>query len=208
MLVVPKQATEDLLSTAPSAFTSDDEANRIQEIIEASGQYRRRTEVEANKDFVQIVPCGVLLYEGRVFLFQRQDRNPKSRLYGKATIWQGCHVTRPADQERSMSKVLAALEFRIAQSLFISRKFHSRFVGYTWDASETGDGRHLGLIYLMEIENRELADSLRKKEFRRSRGHSLAGGFRRIDELESSMDEVDLEPWSRTILSNCQELLE
>ncbi len=208
ILVVPKQAMTGLLSSAPFAFTPDDEASRIQEIIETNGQYRRRTEVESDKDFIQIVPCGVLLHEGRVFLFQRQDKNPKSRLYGKSTIWQGCHVTRPADQERSMSKVLAALESRIAQSLFISRKFYSRFVGYTWDASETGDGRHLGLICLMEIENRELADSLRKKEFRRSRGHSLAGGFRRIDELESSMDEVDLEPWSRTILSNWQELLE
>ena len=208
ILVVPKQAMTGLLSTAPFAFTPDDESDMIQEIIETNGQYRRRTEVESDKDFIQIVPCGVLLHQRRVFLFKRHDRNPKSRLYGKSTIWQGCHVTRPADQERSMSKVLAALESRIAQSLFISRKFHSRFVGYTWDASETGDGRHLGLIYLMEIENRELADSLRKKEFRRSRGHSLAGGFRRIDELESSMDEVDLEPWSRTILSNWQELLE
>ena len=119
ILVVPKQATEGLLSTAPFAFTPDDEADRIQEIIETSGQYRRRTEVESNKDFVQIVPCGALLYEGRVFLFQRQDKNPKSRLYGKATIWQGCHVTRPANQKRSMSTVLAALESRIAQSLFI-----------------------------------------------------------------------------------------
>ena len=70
------------------------------------------------------------------------------------------------------------------------------------------DGRHLGLIYLMDIESPELAESLRKKEFRRSRGHSLAGGFREIGQLVSRMDEVDLEPWSRAILRKCEEFSE
>ena len=207
ILVVPKHAVEGLLSTAPFAFIPDDESDRIQEIIETNGRYRRRTEVESDMDFVQIIPCGVLLHEQRVFLFQRHDKSPKSRLYGKATIWQGCHVTRPTDQIQSMCAVLAALESRVAQSLFISRKLHSGFVGYTWDDSETGDGRHLGLIYRMDIESPELAESLRKKEFRRSRGHSLTGGFREIEELVSNMDEVDLEPWSRAIHSHRGQLL-
>ena len=162
----------------------------------------KRTEVESDKSYIQIVPCGALFHEGRVFLFQRQDRNPKSRLYGKSTIWQGCHVVRPVDRGASMSVVLAALETRIAQSLFISRKLNSYFVGYTWDDSERGDGQHLGLIYRMDIKSPELAESLRKKEFRRSRGYSLAGGFLEIEELVSSMDEVDLEPWARSILKN------
>ena len=204
VLVVPRQDMEDLLSNAPCAFTPDGETDRIRGIIERKGQYRRRTEAESDESCVQIVPCGALLHEGRVFLFQRHDRNPKSHLYGKSTIWQGCHTVRPADGQRSMSTVLAALEARIAQSLFISQKLQSHFVGYTWDDSEKGDGRHLGLIYRMDIKSHELAESLRKKEFRRSRGHSLAGDFREIGELRSSMDEVDLEPWSRAILNECE----
>ena len=207
ILVVPREAMENLLSNAPCAFTPDAQTNRIQEIVETKGQFRKRRDVESDMSFIQIVPCGALFHEERVFLFQRRDRNPKSHLYGKSTIWQGCHVVRPSDGQQSMSAVLAALESRIAQSLFISRKLHSCFVGYTWDDSERGDGRHLGLIYRMDIESRELAESLKKKEFRRSRGHSLAGDFRGIGELTSSMDKVDLEPWSRAILSEYAELL-
>lgn len=207
ILVVPRQSLEPLLTDAPCAFTPDDAIETIQEIIAKCGEYRRRTDVESNKDFIQIVPCGVLLYDKRVFVFQRHEENPKSDLYGMATIWQGCHVACPADRAQSMRAVLAALESRIAQSLFISRKLDSRFVGYTWDDSERGDGRHLGLIYRMDIESPELAESLRKKEFRRSRGHSLDGGFRKIEELVISMHEIDLEPWSRSILSKCGELL-
>lgn len=206
VLVVPRESMEDLLSNAPCAFTPRDETDRMWRIIEKVGQYRRRTEAESDEDSIQIVPCGALLYEGRVFLFQRQDRNPKSQLYGKSTIWQGCHAVRGADGQPLMSTVLAALEARIAQSLFISQKLRSRFVGYTWDDSEAGDGRHLGLIYCMDIKSHELAESLKKKEFRRSRGQSLAGDFREIENLRSSMDEVDLEPWSRAILNDCESL--
>ena len=186
-------------SFSSTAIPSDDHRNRNNQL---RFPYRRRKEAESDESCVQIVPCGALLHEGRVFLFRRDDRNPKSRLYGKSTVWQGCHAERPADGQPSMSTVLAALQARIAQSLFISQQLNSCFVGYTWDDSEKGDGRHLGLIYRMDIESPELAESLRKKEFRRSRGDNLAGDFREIEELRSSMDEVDLEPWSRAILTN------
>ena len=208
VLVVPRNALNNLLSANSCAFTPNPAIEQICKIIETKGQYRRRTEVEPDRNFVQIVPCGVLLHEGQVFLFQRHDRNPKSHLYGKSTIWQGCHVVRTYDEQQSMSTILAALQARISQSLYISRKLQSDFVGYTWDNSERGDGRHLGLIYRMDIKSPELADSLKKKEFRRSRGHTLVGGFRKIEELKSNMDEVDLEPWSRAIINGYGEFSE
>lgn len=207
VLVVPKLAINDILSESPYAFLPDGQTVRMQEIIKRKGQYRKRTEVESDTNFIQIVPCGVLLHQGRVFLFQRQDRNPKSSLYGKSTIWQGCHVVRPVGGSGPLPAARAALQARVAQSLFISRQLRSAFVGYAWDDSDKGDGRHLGLIYRLDIESSELAESLKKKEFRRSRGHSLAGDFREIAELRLRMDEVDLEPWSRAILDYCGELL-
>lgn len=202
ILVVPRKNMQRLLSDAPCAFAPSNRTDEIQEIIRDCGQYRRRKDVESDHSLLQIVPCGVLLYEQRVFLFQRHDKNPKSNLYGKSTIWQGCHVERPDDGQRSICSVQSALEARIAQSLFISRKLNGHFVGYTWTDSTTGDGQHLGLIFPMTIKSPELAESLKKKEFRRSRGHNLTGDFRDIEELRTSMDEVDLEPWSRSVLTD------
>ena len=208
ILVVPKQAMEDLLASTPWAFVPDAGSKTIQAIIESRGEYRKRTEVESSTDYIQMVPCGALMHEGRAFLFKRHDSNPQSRLYGKSTIWQGCHVIRPPDEQCSMNTVQTALESRISQSLFISRKLDTRFVGYTWDNSKKGDQKHLGLIYRMDVKSRELAESLRKKEFRRSRGHDLAGDFRKISKLKSSMGKVDLEPWSQLILRHCKEFSE
>ena len=207
VLVVEKTSMRDILSESPYAFFPNDRIAQMREIIETKGQYRNRREVEPDMGLIQIVACGVLLHEGRVFLFQRRDRNPKSSLYGKSTIWQGCHVVRPADGQLSLSAALEALQARVAHSLFITRQLRSDFVGYTWDESDRGDGRHLGLIYRLDIESPELAESLKKKEFRRSRGHSLAGEFREVAELKSIMEDVDLEPWSRAILNECGVLL-
>jgi hypothetical protein len=46
---------------------------------------------------------------------------------------------------------------------------------------------------------------LRKKEFRRQRGHGLMGQFVPVAELVARQDDLNLESWSQTILNNVQE---
>ena len=202
ILVVPELELKDLLSRAPSAFTPTREAHKILDLIDSSGQYMRRADAEEDPSVIQIVPCGVFSHSERVLLFQRHDRNPKYRLYGKSTIWQGCHVKRPLDEKTPRAAALAALEGRVSRRLFITRQLKSRPVGYAWDSFTQGNSRHLGLIFQLEIEGGDLADSLEEKEFRRGRGHDLTGRFKRVEELRASADELDLEPWSKQILSN------
>lgn len=204
ILTVPKARLQTLLAKAPCSFVPSPETTDILRIIEREGRYTKRDEAESDSELVQVVPCGVLLRSGRVFLFQRRDQNPKSNLYGKSTVWQGCHVVRASsgNGEQLSQVTLEALQRRVAQSLFIGRReLKADFVGYTWDTSDKGDGKHLGLTFRLNIESMELADSLKNKEFRRSRGHSLGGDFWSPDELVARADEFDLEPWSRAILS-------
>ena len=56
-------------------------------IISHGASYVRRTGAEKSSEVVQVVGCGVLVRSGKVFVFRRHDKNPKSRLYGKSTIW-------------------------------------------------------------------------------------------------------------------------
>ena len=73
------------------------------------------------------------------------------------------------DGLRTKAAILDALHTRIAHTLFISRQLNSQYVGYTWDSSEKGVGQHLGLIFRLDIESHDLAQSLKNKEFRRSK---------------------------------------
>ena len=54
----------------------------------------------------------------------------------------------------------------------------------------------------MIIDNPNTAADLRKKEFKRKRGHGLAGDFIAWEDLRKKADEINLESWSRTVLAS------
>jgi len=91
---------------------------------------------------------------------------------------------------------------RITRSLYLSRVFPVQLTGYCWDRDDEKSNQHFGAVFRVKIENEHTATDLRKKEFRSERGHNIAGGFMSWDELSASVDELNLESWSRAILSN------
>jgi len=203
ILVVPRKDIESLYLHKGGAFDAEHLAKLLQ-TIDKSGHFIRRAKAESRTDCVQIIPCGVLTYSGKIFLFQRKETDPKYRLYGRATIWQGVHVQRrEADNIRPLLE--RTLLERISQSLFLSRLFPVFPLGYAWDRDDARSSRHLGLIYRIEIDNPHTANDLRKKEFRRLRGHGLLGQFVPAAELVSRQGELSLETWSQAILNNVKE---
>lgn len=203
IFVVPKSKLEKLLKKSQYSFIEGEQGEMLS-AIESSGEFRRRAEVENNDEFIQIVSCGVLIHNGRVFLFYRQDKNPKSSLYGMSTIWQGTHVKK-LDNRSPIEMTKLALQRRIAESLFISRKIDSQYVGYTWSDDSAQAMKHLGLIHAVHVKSGDLADSMKKKEFRKTRGYNMTGDFVSISELDKTKDEIDLEPWSRNLLEAIKE---
>jgi hypothetical protein len=136
-------------------------------------------------------------------VFNRKERDPKYQLYGKATIWQGTHVPKMGDKI-DQALLEHALTERIGRSLFLSRVFPIRLVGYCWDKEDDKSNRHFGVIFEVTIDNDHTIADLRKKEFRAGRGHGLAGGFIPLDKL--SERETNLESWSRAILTGLYRL--
>jgi predicted NUDIX family phosphoesterase len=145
ILVVPKKEVQNLPLTEGGSFTAD-ARTRVMECIAKFGRSMRRSEAEEKPDYVQMIGCGVLIREDQVFLFERKERDPKYRLYGKAVIWQGTHVPwRNGPAELGLIK--NALVERITRSLFLSREFPTELVGYCWDAEHTNSSPHFGVIF-------------------------------------------------------------
>ena len=169
--------------------------------IEKHGQFIHREDAEKNADFVQIIPCALLTYNGDLFLFQRRETDPKYRLYGKTTILQGCHTTKQGSAD--IPKLLeSALQDKISRSLFISRVFSIDPFAYCWERDDPKGRQHLGIIFRLNINNQQMAIDLKKKEFRKKRGHGLIGRFSSYKEIISSQDDLSLESWSRSIMLN------
>jgi hypothetical protein len=94
----------------------------------------------------------------------------------------------------------SALAERITYSLFISRVFPIAGVGYCWDRDNPDSAQHFGVVYRVSIDNPDTADDLRKKEFRKQRGHDVGGQFQKWSEVATEKVRHILEPWSLAIL--------
>ena len=146
-----------------------------------------------------MIPCGLLSYKDQVFLFKRKDSDPKYRLHGKATIWQGCHVSKR--QENGIPGILeTALLEKVLRSLFLSRVFPIASVGYCWDRDDEISSRHFGMVYRIQIDNPFTAVDLRSKEFRKQRGYGLVGQFVSWQQLADDEVQTMLETWSHAII--------
>jgi len=174
------------------------------ECIIQFGKSMRRSVSEADKDHVQIVACGVLVHNDEVFLFQRKERDPKYQLYGKATIWQGTHVPIQVGKH-GLDLISTSLVERITRSLFLSREFEVSPIGYCWDPNDDKSSSHFGVIFRVNIDNDLMATDLRRKEFRKGRGHGIAGSFVNWATVNSGDVQSSLENWSLTILSNLKD---
>jgi predicted NUDIX family phosphoesterase len=169
--------------------------------IREHGKFIRRSEVECSKDYVQIAPCAILTYQDEVFLFQRKEADPKSRLYGKTTILRGCHVSNGTGGD-SVDLLRISLQEKISQSLHLSRVFEPTPLGYCWDFKDDASNRHFGMVHKVVIDNQLTALNLRNKEFRKQRGYSVSGRFLSVAEIRDKQSDLKLENWSRIIIRN------
>lgn len=198
ILVVPRQEIEKLRLHNGGAFEAED-VKAAMSCISSSGQFMVRDQAENNFEYVQIIAAGILVHEEQVFLFKRQETDPKSHLYGRATIWRGAHVARRSNI-RIPDLLDTALHQRISRSLFLSRVFPISALGYCWDRDDEISSRHFGMIYRIEIDNQITAMDLRKKEFRTQRGHGLTGQFVDWNQLEKDPIAPMLESWSEAAI--------
>ncbi|HXQ69536.1 MAG TPA: hypothetical protein VN844_03585 [Pyrinomonadaceae bacterium] len=200
VLVVPRKEIKRLVADGKETFGAES-FEQAMNCISKFGNFLERDEAENRDDLVQIVTAGVLMRDDRVFLFQRKEADPKYQLYGRTTIWQGSHVQ---DEATSSIRDLlrATLQSRLSRSLFLSRAFQTEELGFSWDEKNEKSSHHLGMIYSMNIDNPHTATDLRKKEFKRKRGHGFVGEFVSWDQLAERAEEFRLEAWSRDLLKH------
>ncbi len=200
ILVVPENKVQTLESNNKQRFGAK-AVNEVLECIVKYGTYIRREEVEKDSNYVQIIPCAILTNENQIFLFQRKERDPKYRLYGKTSIWQGCHVPKQENQD-FQSLLNDVLMEKVSSSLFLSHVFPTEALGYYRDHSGAESARHLGIFYRLRIVRSETIADLKKKEFKHGRGYGLSGQFWPSENISKQRDNLGLENWSCAIVDN------
>lgn len=173
--------------------------------------YRPRSTLVEGCDFVGIVGASILQHRNEMLLFERsEERDEKRKLYGRHTLWKGCHVPRADDDSLDIVKLAAnAVEARIKEDLHLAQldsKLQPRFM--VWNPENQRDSLHVGLFFDLDIQEEAVALALAGKVFKRERNRTKLGGNKFISanillarmQNRDSKEHIELESWSRMVL--------
>jgi predicted NUDIX family phosphoesterase len=198
---VPRSTARDVFKNRKYIYLED--AKRAWQKLIGQIKPRRRATAESDDSTVQIVAAGIPVHQRKIFVFSRGERDEKAASYGKATIWKGLHIQ--SSEIPSLAYVKRELTKRLQEELHLKLSLSPEFIGIAWDESVRVESRHLGLMFRVPIENAVVANSMHKKEFRKAgRGHKLTGQFITQEAILSNLNELNLEPWSKHVVSNVE----
>ncbi len=202
ILVVARGKMLELEDVEAGGSFSPEVADKTVLHISKNAEFLKRSSVEGDDKYVQIIAAVALCYGNKIFKFDRKEKDPKKKLYGKSALWQGSHVRQHVGDSVS-GLLLEAGKERVNEALFLGRNFELVPAGFAWVRSEP----HFGYILRLAIENKHTAQDLRKKEFKKSRGFGLSGELLPWEDLKAAPGDYELESWSMAILSDYKGLL-
>lgn len=161
---------------------------RFLQVAAAHGRFAPRRPVEEDASLKQIVPYGIVLHHGRVFLFRRGEAGAEAGLRGRWSIGLGGHVN-PGDEDESGALMLAqALRREVSEEVALDNP-HLEVWGVLNDDLDPVGRRHLGFVYRVEVAS----PRVRSREPGKVQGRfvPLAQAWARRARMES---------WSRIVL--------
>ncbi|HKY35867.1 MAG TPA: hypothetical protein VJN18_08010 [Polyangiaceae bacterium] len=166
-------------------------------------QFRKRSSVENDDAWVQVLACGAQVFDKEVFLSirRRQRAQLPSERDNSARVWQGCHVHRTGrlDVPELSRQLLARLRADLHLGELVSKP---RPLGVVWTPSQSEPG-HLGVFFKVPVEER-VATFLDEKEFRTNgRGYRRESSFvapRELSPGNLQSKGYTVEQWSLEVL--------
>lgn len=163
----------------------------------------RRREAEERYDVVQLVSVFVVAYKDKFLTHMRSGRLPESRLHGEYSLMLGGHLA----VEDFAQLTLSLFEDDLADCSYILRELSEELIlttdpmvqsrGFVYDDARDVSTQHLGLVYLVRIEEPKFKIGER--------------GFLMHPRLES-MEEIikrrsEFENWSWLLMDSVEKLI-
>ncbi len=196
--VISRESAMKLVPTRVRVWTS-----QLWRELHRHVEFRKRSNVENDEAWVQVLACGAQVFDKEVFLSirRRQRAQLPSERDNSARVWQGCHVhrTRQLNVPEMSRQLLARLRADLHLGELVS---NPRPLGIVWTPSESEPG-HLGVFFKVPIEER-VAKFLDEKEFRTNgRGYRRESSFVAPHELSPGnllSKGYTVEQWSLEVL--------
>jgi predicted NUDIX family phosphoesterase len=127
--------------------------------IVQNGLFLRRSELEENPSFKQIIPYAIISNKESFYLFRRTSRQTEKRLRNKLSFGVGGHMN-PGDSLESKEQYLIdelkrelSEEVKLLNGCLIE---DIEFIGFINDDTLSVGSVHIGLLYNIHVSNKEV----------------------------------------------------
>jgi predicted NUDIX family phosphoesterase len=127
--------------------------------IVQNGQFLRRSELEQDPSFKQIIPYAIITNNDSFYLFRRTSEQTEKRLHNKFSLGVGGHM----NPDVSMSSKEQYLIDELTRELYEEVKLLNgcliediEFIGFINDDTIPVGRAHIGLLYNIHVSNKEV----------------------------------------------------
>ena len=135
------------------------ENSEVLKRIVQNGLFLRRSELEEDPSFKQIIPYAIISNKESFYLFKRTSRQTEKRLHNKFSLGVGGHMN-PNDSMESKEQYLID---ELKRELYEEVKLLNgcliediEFIGFINDDTISVGSVHIGLLYNIHVSNKEV----------------------------------------------------
>jgi predicted NUDIX family phosphoesterase len=127
--------------------------------IVKNGLFRKRSELEEDPSFKQIIPYAIISNKESVYLFKRTSKQTEKRLHNKLHLGVGGHVNPGRSDEPDEQYLINELKRELYEEV---KLLHDcliediEFIGFINDDSISVGSVHIGLLYNIKVSNKEV----------------------------------------------------
>ena len=134
-------------------FTPWEVAGPVMESAEEHMVWMPRHRAEASEDWIQPIPCAIVLGEQRKYHVFRRIDGGRSDLRSKISLLIGGHIDQGVGIDVLSSLIIDTLEREIAEELGINHLDIVKPIGLVVDFSSIEASRHIGVVHEVFSEN-------------------------------------------------------
>ena len=191
VLCVSRRSVEDW-----RRFTPWNSADSLVRAAESGMKWLPRSEAEASDDYVQPIPCALILGEQDGYYVFRRNREGRDDLRSRLSLVIGGHIDWEAGSLQFLQLVSSTLTREIAEELRAERASVVRPLGIVVDHRTRESSRHIGLVH--EVVANGPVQPMAAEEF--SLASQDAGRLCSASELSQLRHRLD--PWSSIIFDD------
>jgi predicted NUDIX family phosphoesterase len=128
-------------------------------VIVNNGLFRKRSELEEDDSFKQIIPYAVISCRDSFYLFKRSSGQREQRLHNKFTLGAGGHMNTGISKvpvEQYLTDELKRELFEEVKLINGCRIENIEFIGFINDDTIPVGRFHIGLLYNIRVSNKEV----------------------------------------------------